>query len=514
MNNHGGICHSRTAFLRTFLLFLLLVADLGTLQRARAQNQNILWQNMQTGDTTTWYMNGVSWTGRWDYLQPNVPTAWQIVARGDFNHDGATDLLWQNTSTGDVSVWYMNGTQWTGNWDYIARGVSLAWKIVGTGDFNRDGKLDLVWQNQSTGDVSVWYMNGVTWTGNWDYLGKGIATSWKIVSVVDLNQDGQSDLVWQNSQTGDVSYWLMNGVRQVDTGQIARTIPLAWKIVGTGDFNNDGKTDFVWQNMQTGDVTVWYMNGVNWAGAWDYVAQGVPLQWHIACVATLPSPQVVPVAVTGFDTDVIFEKNGTTSATTFDDGGTAWIEDGVGQFAGLPKGLFTSRILNPVTGTMTQYQLQPFTANNVLLLTSAKAQGTLTLLSPRRFRTLSIAAASTNARFVAGYSTLTLNFTDGSSSPPITYYARDWWGEGQNNDPNRIFEAGRYRTTNVGSNIPLANVQIDTLFRNFNLYETTLDLANVEGADYTGRSIQSITFNLVEGAFHTGIYAVSGLALP
>ena len=31
---------------------------------------------------------------------------------------------------------------------------------VGTGDFNGDGKRDLVWRNNITGQTAVWLMNG------------------------------------------------------------------------------------------------------------------------------------------------------------------------------------------------------------------------------------------------------------------------------------------------------------------------------------------------------------------
>ena len=38
------------------------------------------------------------------------------------------------------------------------------WKIVGVGDFNGDGKPDLVWQHKD-GWLSLWYMNGFTMLG-------------------------------------------------------------------------------------------------------------------------------------------------------------------------------------------------------------------------------------------------------------------------------------------------------------------------------------------------------------
>jgi FG-GAP repeat len=40
----------------------------------------------------------------------NIPLEWSIVLTGDFNGDGKSDLLWRDTS-GNVSMWQMNGAQ-------------------------------------------------------------------------------------------------------------------------------------------------------------------------------------------------------------------------------------------------------------------------------------------------------------------------------------------------------------------------------------------------------------------
>jgi len=146
----------------------------------------------------------------------------------DLNGDGHTDLICRNTSTGDVTVWYMNGQAWMGSWDYIARGVPTAWKNGGSRDLNRNGANELIWQNTQTGDVTVWYMNGAAWTGKLGLSCKRKCRSsgrswhcrpepgWRI----------RSDL-GENTQTGDVNYWLMSGINQMTTGTIAQAVPAA-----------------------------------------------------------------------------------------------------------------------------------------------------------------------------------------------------------------------------------------------------------------------------------------------
>ena len=38
-----------------------------------------------------------------------VPVAWVVCATGDYNGDGKADILWTNTITGERAMWLMNG---------------------------------------------------------------------------------------------------------------------------------------------------------------------------------------------------------------------------------------------------------------------------------------------------------------------------------------------------------------------------------------------------------------------
>ena len=43
------------------------------------------------------------------------------------------------------------------------------WKVVGTGDFNGDGKSDILWRNTSTGENAIWNSGDVPppqWIGH------------------------------------------------------------------------------------------------------------------------------------------------------------------------------------------------------------------------------------------------------------------------------------------------------------------------------------------------------------
>ena len=183
----------------------------------------------------------------------------------DFNGDGDFDILWQNTN-GQAAIWEMNGT------DVIADPLVVAdpgpsWQAIGTGDFTDDGRSDILWQNASTGQASIWEMNGTNVIGG-GLVGAAPGPSWQAIGTGDFNDDGHSDILWQNTSTGQASIWEMNGTNVIGgIGELVGAAPGPdWKVVGTGDFNDDGYSDILWQNTSTGQASIWEMNGTNVIG--------------------------------------------------------------------------------------------------------------------------------------------------------------------------------------------------------------------------------------------------------
>jgi hypothetical protein len=201
-----------------------------------------------------------------------TPTA----SKADFNGDGRSDIVWQNNSTGNHAIWLMNGTAYSSG--VTVPGAPTAWQIVGNGDFNSDGKTDIIWDNSSTGECAIWFFSGTSYLG-----GSGVFTTipppWQIATIGDFNGDGKPDIVWQNTATGDRGIWLMNGTSHIGTTQFQ--VAAEWRIVGTGDFNGDSKTDILWQNSSTGECAIWFMNGTSYIGGSGVFAT-VPTEWHIA----------------------------------------------------------------------------------------------------------------------------------------------------------------------------------------------------------------------------------------
>jgi hypothetical protein len=221
-----------------------------------------------------------TWLGGADLL-PVGDLNWQVRGTGDFNGDGYVDILWRyNGPGGSNVVWYMNGTDWIGSAELIP--VDDAnWQIVGTGDFNKDGNIDILWRNNSSGSNVVWYMNGTDWIGSAELITVS-DLNWQIVGTGDFNKDGNVDILWRyNEGPGQVYVWYMDGATWIGGGDLISVADLNWQIAGTGDFNNDGNIDILWRyNGIGGYVYIWYLDGVTWIGGGDLLPVG-NLTWKI-----------------------------------------------------------------------------------------------------------------------------------------------------------------------------------------------------------------------------------------
>jgi len=231
-----------------------------------------------------WSMNGVIAT-HLDYFpesgQSGGVGSLRLVGAVDLNGDGHSDFIWQDTATGDISYWLMNGTTilTSGYFPQGHMGGGLRqWRLVGLADLNGDGYLDLLWQDEISGNIYYWLMNGIQMTSG-GYFPQGQSSAlagWQLIGAADLNRDGHPDLLWQSIASGDIYYWIMNGVQVAQGGYFpggANGLTASLRLVGTMDVNGDGLPDLLWQEITTGKILYWIMSGTQMTGTF-YFPQG------------------------------------------------------------------------------------------------------------------------------------------------------------------------------------------------------------------------------------------------
>ena len=195
-----------------------------------------------------------------------------VFIRGDFNQDGKTDILWRHLTSGENVLWYMNGADLAGGEFTTPSGLAdVRWKMVGTHDFNGDLKNDILWRHDHAGENVLWYMNGAVLTGGTFLTPSALAdVDWKMAGTGLFDGDVKPDIAWHHRVSGQIVLWYMNSSVLVSgTFTNPASFPdTSWSLVGVADFSTplDARPDFVWRNQVTGEMLIWFMNNAQQTG--------------------------------------------------------------------------------------------------------------------------------------------------------------------------------------------------------------------------------------------------------
>ena len=246
---------------------------------------DILWRN-DNGSLTDWLSTASgSYSPNSANALYNVSASWQVAGTGDFNGDGRDDILWRNAD-GRITDWLgTTSGAFTDNATNALNGVTLDWHVAGIGDFNGDGRDDILWRNDD-GRVTDWLgtANGGFSPNSSSFL-TGVSTSWQIVGVGDFNGDGRSDIMWRNAD-GRITNWLgtANGGFTDNVANAYNSVTLDWHVAGIGDFNGDGRDDILWRN-DDGRVTDWLSTASGgYAPNSGNFATSVDPSWQVASI--------------------------------------------------------------------------------------------------------------------------------------------------------------------------------------------------------------------------------------
>ena len=210
-----------------------------------------------------WFMDGGNMVSASSLIPTKVSDVnYQVVGKGDFNNDGEEDLVFQH-SDGTIAVWYMDGIELTsGVFLNPANPGDRNWRVVATGDLNRDGKVDLLFQH-TDGTLAAWFLDGTKRTSaslfNPSHPGD---SQWRVAGVADVNADGNLDLVFQHAD-GTLAVWYLNGITLIQAALMSPQNPgdKRWRVVSIADRNKDGKPDLLFQHAD-GSLAIWFMDGV------------------------------------------------------------------------------------------------------------------------------------------------------------------------------------------------------------------------------------------------------------
>jgi VCBS repeat protein len=201
------------------------------------------------------------------------PLGGGVAGVADFDGDGTSDVLWRD-EYGRLQLWY-----WGVSTNVEVRPfnsedwmVGSDWHVEGVGDVDGDGYPDIVWRHDG-GQVAVWLMVGSIHRSEVWPVGTGFGLDWKIQGVGDFDGDGRADLLWRKDD-GRLAIWFDGSDSRVAyptwRNQGNPTDP-SWQIQGVSDFNGDGRADILWRRTTDGLGSIWMMNGGTNAGESPYL---------------------------------------------------------------------------------------------------------------------------------------------------------------------------------------------------------------------------------------------------
>ena len=248
---------------------------------------DVLWRD-RNGTVTNWLGGDQGFEGNFDDGSASAALKWYFGAVGDFNGDGLSDVVWwTGPSTGIVTNWLGTAEgRFLGNYENAAASAPDQWYLIGSGDFNGDGREDLLWRDRVTGAVTNWLaQDDGSFVGNFENSAASQTLTWGFAGTGDFDGDGRDDILW-HAENGTVARWFgtATGGFLPDAASETTMAPLIWSIAGTGDFNGDGLTDVLWQTP-FGDVTTWLMEtDGDFHGNYENFVASMDPDWEVAAI--------------------------------------------------------------------------------------------------------------------------------------------------------------------------------------------------------------------------------------
>lgn len=248
-------------------------------------NPDILWANAERTRLRVWTMTGLKPASVVPVPMPWGDPGMMPVGTADFDGDLNTDLVMWTPSTGGLTVLHMVGFDFTYKTELDTGATGTPVSVF---DFNDDGFPDILFQDEDRVWAEIVVGEQVVDKVALDFPAADRSRRYVVAGAADFDRDGDEDLVLYlrsavgsagSRQPARVAVALLQGA--VATLQdVAPNPDLNQSIGAVSDFDLDGDPDIVWENSFTGQISIWDMNGIVVLNSFSYPTGLVP-PWYM-----------------------------------------------------------------------------------------------------------------------------------------------------------------------------------------------------------------------------------------
>ncbi|CAF1210047.1 unnamed protein product [Adineta ricciae] len=242
----------------------------------------------------------------------------QIV--GDFNNDKVLDIAVANYGTGTIVILYGygDGTFLLGIPYSTGSGSGPAW--IASGDFNKDGQLDITVANSNANIIGIFLACGrEPFASITEYsIGDGLQP--KSVALSDLDHDGWLDIVIANYGANNIGILMgLGGATFSPMVTYSTGVDSSPYSLAIGDFSRDNHSDIVVSNWESDNIAIFYGNGNGTFVLAAFYSTGTGSQPSTVTIGDLNGDYNLDVVVANSGTSHIFMLYGYGNGTFGDE---------------------------------------------------------------------------------------------------------------------------------------------------------------------------------------------------
>jgi hypothetical protein len=224
-------------------------------------------------DDVTWWENAAGDGSAWiDRTVDGSFNGAAAVHAADLDGDGDVDILGAAAVDDNITWWENDGYPQDGGWvEHTVEGNFDGARSVHAIDLDSDGDQDILGTARNADDVTWWENDGSPLDGGWvEHTVAGDFDGATTILAVDLDGDGDQDLLGTAYFVIEVTWWENDG-SPVDGGWIEHTIPgdlIESYAIYAADVDSDGDYDVLGASHYAGDITWWENDGSPADGGW------------------------------------------------------------------------------------------------------------------------------------------------------------------------------------------------------------------------------------------------------